>query len=100
MRISNYAELIDEVADELSRPDLVGKVPGWIERAEEKIVQKVRDLKDVEVELTGQSTVADQDYIDLPAGCTEVRAIRIEISSVRAPDARRGEYRRVCRCRR
>lgn len=78
MPFANYNDLQDAVASWLARDDLSVEIIDFIRLAEVRIQQELK-LTYVDATTTG-NFVADQNYIDIPADCLEVRTVTVDSS--------------------
>lgn len=79
MPLTDYTELIDAVEDWLVRPDLTDRIKDFIYLAEIRVAQDLNMPQD-QVEATG-STVADQEFIVLPANLFQLESFTITDTS-------------------
>lgn len=75
--IQNYSDLITEVGRLLARRNLLPLIPGWIQEAESRVVQKVRSIREtIYIDSTGTLT-EDVTSLTLPEGVSHVLAIQL-----------------------
>lgn len=79
--IESYDDLVSEIANTLSRNDLLDQVPSWVQTAEQYIIREAR-VPDGEYFTTG-TFVVDQAYIDMPRGFKRPRHIEVQGSPLR-----------------
>lgn len=93
MALSNYNDLQASVAGWLSRNDLTAIIPDFIALAESDIANDLR----IRPTVTTLSTVASQDYVDLPADWLEFVYIKAagEPLEYVPPDLLRQNYERT-----
>lgn len=77
MSFETYAKFYDEVTDLLSRGDLAGKVPSWIQMVEGDCQKTIRDFRETIIEETG-NLVPGQASLELPEGFREIVLLRFD----------------------
>ncbi len=77
-----YTKLLNGIEDILAREDLKVRIAGWIWLAEIQI-QRTLEMQATETVLTGETFVADQQYIDPPTDFLSARYIEIQSNPLR-----------------